>query len=179
MAVVREGLPLFCYVCYFVIKMFKCSPVPASFFPYLLSSLQSHLILTFNGFTRCQADLPQPEVISIYGYSYILTAPKMQKYLRICVHNLPMLAMPSSGLIHRDSMHVCNINVFILRGHWMLESDWLRNVLRCAIIFREMHGERSSRQLSWPHYSSVSLRQIISVIAKVLKPAETFQKAKS
>ncbi len=24
---------------YFVIKMFKCSPVPASFFPYLLSSL--------------------------------------------------------------------------------------------------------------------------------------------
>ncbi len=61
----------------------------------------------------------------------------------------------------------------------MLESDWLRNVLRCAIIFREMHGERSSRQLSWPHYSSVSLRQIISVIAKVLKPAETFQKAKS
>ncbi len=30
----------------------------------------------------------------------------------------------------------------------MLESDWLSNVLRCAIIFREMHGERSSRQLS-------------------------------
>ncbi len=75
-----------------------------------------NVILTFNGFTRCQADLPQPEVISIYGYSYILTAPKMQKYLRICVHNLPMLAMPSSGLIHRDSMHVCNINVFYTKG---------------------------------------------------------------
>ncbi len=30
----------------------------------------------------------------------------------------------------------------------MLESDWLTNVLRCAIIFRETHGERSSRQLS-------------------------------
>ncbi len=29
----------------------------------------------------------------------------------------------------------------------MLESDWLTNVLRCAIIFREMHDERSSRQL--------------------------------
>ncbi len=29
----------------------------------------------------------------------------------------------------------------------MLESDWLTNVLRCAIIFRERHGERSSRQL--------------------------------
>jgi hypothetical protein len=28
----------------------------------------------------------------------------------------------------------------------MLESDWLTNVLRCAIIFRETHGERSSRQ---------------------------------
>ncbi len=30
----------------------------------------------------------------------------------------------------------------------MLDSDWLTNVLRCAIIFRETHGERSSRQLS-------------------------------
>ncbi len=29
----------------------------------------------------------------------------------------------------------------------MLESDWLTNVLRCAIIFREKHGERSSRQV--------------------------------
>ncbi len=29
----------------------------------------------------------------------------------------------------------------------MLESDWLTNVLRCAIIFRETHGECSSRQV--------------------------------
>ncbi len=28
------------------------------------------------------------------------------------------------------------------------ESDWLTNILRCAIIFSEMHDERSSRQLS-------------------------------
>ncbi len=39
--------------------------------------------------------------------------------------------------------------------------------LRCVIIFSETHGECSSRQLSWPHYSSVSLHQIISVISKV------------
>ncbi len=52
---------------------------------------------------------------------------------------------------------------------WILESDWLTNVLRCAIIFRETHDERSSRQLSWPHYSSVSLCQVISVISKVLQ----------
>jgi len=45
----------------------------------------------------------------------------------------------------------------ILWGRCMLESDWLTNVLRCAIIFRETHGKRSSRQLSWPHYSFVSL----------------------
>ncbi len=32
----------------------------------------------------------------------------------------------------------------------MLDSDWLTNVLRCAIIFRETHSDRSSRQLSWP-----------------------------
>ncbi len=51
----------------------------------------------------------------------------------------------------------------------MLESDWLKNVLWCAIIFRETHGERSSRQLSWLHYSFVSLRQMISVISKVLQ----------
>ncbi len=30
----------------------------------------------------------------------------------------------------------------------MLEFDWLMNVLRCAIIFRETHGEHSPRQLS-------------------------------
>ncbi len=36
---------------------------------------------------------------------------------------------------------------FILRGRWMLESDWLMNFLRCAIIFRETHGERSSMQV--------------------------------
>ncbi len=29
----------------------------------------------------------------------------------------------------------------------MLESDWLTDVLRCAIIFRETHSEHSSRQL--------------------------------
>ncbi len=29
----------------------------------------------------------------------------------------------------------------------MLESDWLMNVQMCAIIFREMHSERISRQL--------------------------------
>ncbi len=49
----------------------------------------------------------------------------------------------------------------ILRGRWMLEYDWL-SVLRCAIIFKETHGERSTRQLSRLHYSSVSLRKIIS-----------------
>ncbi len=30
----------------------------------------------------------------------------------------------------------------------MLESDWLTNILGCAIIFRKTHSERSSRQLS-------------------------------
>ncbi len=59
--------------------------------------------------------------------------------------------------------------VYIQRGRWMLESDLLTSVLRRAIIFRETHGECSSRQLSWPHYSSVSLRQMISVISKGLK----------
>ncbi len=37
--------------------------------------------------------------------------------------------------------------IFIIQGRWMLKSDWLMNVLRCAIIFREKHGEHSSRQL--------------------------------
>ncbi len=43
--------------------------------------------------------------------------------------------------------------VIILRGRWMLESDWLSNVLRCAIIFRETHGERSSRhRITCPYH---------------------------
>ncbi len=54
----------------------------------------------------------------------------------------------------------------ILLG-WMLESDWLTNVLRCAIIFRKTHGEHSSRQFSWPHYMTISLHKIISVISMV------------
>ncbi len=58
---------------------------------------------------------------------------------------------------------------FILRGRWMLESDWLTNVLRCSAIFRETYGERSSRQLSWPHYMTISLWKMISVISKVLQ----------
>ncbi len=45
------------------------------------------------------------------------------------------------------------LSVFILRGCWMLESDWLTNVLRCAIIFRETHGERSSRhRITCPYH---------------------------
>ncbi len=41
----------------------------------------------------------------------------------------------------------------VLRGRWMLESDWLTNVLRCVIIFRETHGERSSRhRITCPHH---------------------------
>ncbi len=32
-AVVREGLPLYFCVCLFLLNFFKCSPVPASFFP--------------------------------------------------------------------------------------------------------------------------------------------------
>ncbi len=37
----------------------------------------------------------------------------------------------------------------------MLESDWLTNVLRCAIIFREAHGERSSRhRITCPYYGA-------------------------
>ncbi len=51
----------------------------------------------------------------------------------------------------------------------MLESDWLTNDVRWAIIFRETQGERSSRQLSLPDYSSVSLPHMIYVISKVLQ----------
>ncbi len=43
--------------------------------------------------------------------------------------------------------------MIILRGRWMLESDWLTNVLRCAIIFREMHGDCSSRhRITWTYH---------------------------
>ncbi len=33
-AVVREGLPLYFCVCLFLLNLFKCSPVPASFYPF-------------------------------------------------------------------------------------------------------------------------------------------------
>ncbi len=53
----------------------------------------------------------------------------------------------------------------ILQGRWMLESDWLTNVL--------FSGKRTANVVpgsSRPHYNSVSLRQMISVIShKVLQ----------
>ncbi len=47
----------------------------------------------------------------------------------------------------------------------MLESDWLMNVLKCAIVFREAHvvpGSSLDR-------ITISLRKMISVISKVLQ----------
>ncbi len=47
----------------------------------------------------------------------------------------------------------CSLNLLYYGGCWMLESDWLTNVLRCAIIFRETHGERSSRhRITCPYH---------------------------
>ncbi len=39
-----------------------------------------------------------------------------------------------------------------LESDW-LESDWLMNILRCAIIFREIHGERSDRITCKYHFA--------------------------
>ncbi len=59
-----------------------------------------------------------------------------------------------------------------LWGCWMLESDWLMNVLMCDIIL----GTRTVNVVpgrSCPHYlSSISLRQVIWVISKVLTAKE-------
>ncbi len=39
------------------------------------------------------------------------------------------------------------VKIIIFLYYGMLESDWMMNVLRFAIIFRETKGECSSRQL--------------------------------
>ncbi len=73
---------------------------------------------------------------------------------------------------HKDILGYIYIYVFILQGHSMLKSDWLMNILTCAIIFREARG------WSWPHHMSISLRHMISVIstAKEPKPTATLTK---
>ncbi len=56
MAVVHEGLPLYCCVCLFLLNLFKCSPVPASFFPfYELCYIGAET--REKGGTRCQRAL--------------------------------------------------------------------------------------------------------------------------
>ncbi len=69
----------------------------------------------------------------------------------------------------------------ILRGRWMLESDWLTNVLRCVIIFRETHGERSSRHcITCPHHFAkwfeLFQRYLQPKTAKEPKPTTTLAK---
>ncbi len=68
----------------------------------------------------------------------------------LSVTNAAMQQLACSTLRPRDLMSALSPAVyfqswdtvyhFILRGHWMLESDWLTNIPRCAIIFRETHA---------------------------------------
>ncbi len=63
----------------------------------------------------------------------------------------------------------------------MLESDWLMNILRCAIIFRETHGERSSRhRITCPyHFAKLFVlfqRSLQPKTAKELKLTMTLAK---
>ncbi len=71
----------------------------------------------------------------------------------------------------------CNI---ILRGRWMLESDWLTNVLRCAIIFRETHGSGNVvplDRITWPyHFAKWFLLFQRSYNSKTTKPTITLAK---
>ncbi len=67
------------------------------------------------------------------------------------------------------------IYIFTLR---MLESDWLMNVLRCAIILSETHGERSSRhRITRPYHFAKWLalfqRSLQPKTAKESKPGQT------
>ncbi len=59
-AVVREGLPLYFCVCLFVLlNLFKCSPVPASFFPIYE--------LCYKDNVRVRViDNPEHHVLSVY-----------------------------------------------------------------------------------------------------------------
>ncbi len=73
------------------------------------------------------------------------------------------------------------IEHIILRGCWMLESDWLSNVLRCAIIFRETHGERSSRHritctYHFAKWFTLFQRSLQPKTAKEPKPTTTLAK---
>ncbi len=63
----------------------------------------------------------------------------------------------------------------------MLESDWLTNVLWCAIIFRDTHGERSSRhRITCPYHFAKRFalfqRSLQPKTAKEPKPTTTLAK---
>jgi len=47
----------------------------------------------------------------------------------------------------------------------MLESDWLTNALRRALCNYFQGNAQLVPGRSWPHYMSISLRQVISVIS--------------
>ncbi len=51
----------------------------------------------------------------------------------------------------------------------MLDSDWLMNVQRCAIIFRETYSERNSRQLSTALQFRITSLNVIQLFQKVLQ----------
>ncbi len=57
----------------------------------------------------------------------------------------------------------------------MLESDWMTNVRRCVIIFRDT-GERSSRQLSTVSHDHITAPSDLSYfkgLSKAIQPKST------
>ncbi len=111
-----------------------------------------------------------------------LTSPvshlNSSKCLAIQYEHNKYIVLNYSMLVHSSWGLRPNI---ILRGRWMLESDWLMNVLRCAIIFRETHGERSSRhRITWPYHFTkwfvLFQRSLQPQTAKEPKPTTTLAK---
>lgn len=71
---------------------------------------------------------------------------------------------------HMNKKILVTWNCFVFWGYWMLESDCLTSIIRCAVILRETHGES---KVQAGHDVSISRRQKRSLqhtTAKETKP---------
>ncbi len=93
-------------------------------------------------------DVESDRLIGNYNYDVIVQLSNTP-LLRSILLQWIMHAVCAS-LLYGDIIYSVYIYIYIYiyyGGNWMLESDWLTNILRSAIIFRETHGEHSSRQV--------------------------------
>jgi len=89
------------------------------------------------------------------------TLPKTKTSVWFLLSSLLRPCSCDIAVLHHESL-------LSTTGCWILDSNWLTNILRHAVIFKETHSLYSSR-----HYSSITLPNDFSNFKRSLQPTTT------